>query len=174
MKNSILFKFALCMFAFTFFMTSCSKENVEVIEEEVVVIQPIMALTVNGVTTEYDAFAAYCNENGKEYLQVSNNQLLLGGELIAEDFQLNDFLIIYGNDGTNSTTLGGAAFEDVVGGTTITAIVIDAAAAITIDEANSDLAEGSMTGSFNLPSGETVDYAVTFTAEVVQVSTQCD
>jgi hypothetical protein len=174
MKNSILFKFALCMFAFTFFMTSCSKENVEVIEEEVVVIQPIMALTVNGVTTEYDAFAAYCNENGKEYLQVSNNQLLLGGELIAEDFQLNDFLIMYGADGTDTSTLGGAAFEDVVGGTTMTAIVLDGAATITIDEANSELAEGSMTGTFNLPSGVTADYTVTFTAEVIQVSTQCD
>lgn len=176
MKDSFFLKFTFCIFTLAIFMTSCSKEeNKEIIEEQVIeTVEPILLITINGVTNEYNAYASYCNDNGKEFLQVSNNQLLLDTTLIVENFQVDDFLLFYTSDGENEFALGGATFEDDFNGTPITSVILDAEAAeITIDEITSEYAKGSMTGEFTLLNGNTAPYSVEFTAEIVEVSPWC-
>lgn len=158
------------MFAFSIFMTSCAKEeNIEVVEETVEEIQPIMALTINGVTNTYDAYAAYCEENGVVSATVSNNQALLDGPINTEDLAIGDFIVLYRNDGTNPVvTLGGAGFENSNGEQWF---VLDTEATVNITEANSTVVSGDMEGTFFLgvpgPNAETADYSVEFTAEVI-------
>lgn len=173
LKFSKLFSFA---FAFTLFFASCEKENFDVVEEEVVeTIESVMALTMNGVTTEYDAYATYCaGDDGSVFLSVSNNQVLLDTVLLFDDFMVNDFLIYYGNDGVEVTTIGGATFTEDIGGTPFTSVVLDGEAVIIIEEANDQFVQGSMTGVFQLFSGDEVNYSVEFTAEVVEISPWCD
>ncbi len=170
MKNSIFFKFAFCMFALTFFMTSCSKENVEEIEETVEVIQPVMALTISGTTTNYTAYAAYCNVNGVEAVAVSNNEALLDTDVWTANLAEDDFILHYRNDGTLITTMGGAAFATEVNGQPGLTLSLDTEATVTIDEANSDFVNGSMSGTFFIdipgPNAQTADYSVEFSAEV--------
>lgn len=178
MKLSIskISKLSFFAFAFTLFFASCEKENFDVVDEVVVdTVVPIMALTMNGATTEYNAYATYCTgDDGSVFFNVSNNQLLLDTLIISDDFMVNDFLIYYANDGTEVITLGGAAFTEDLGGFEITSVVLDAEAIITIEEANSEYVQGSMSGVFRLFSGAEVPYSVEFTAEVVDVSPWCN
>ncbi|MBX2929942.1 MAG: hypothetical protein KF852_19060 [Saprospiraceae bacterium] len=178
MKLSIskVSKLSLFAFVFTLFFASCEKENFDVVDEVVVdTVVPKMALTMNGATTEYNAYATYCaGDDGSVFFNVSNNQLLLDTLIISDDFMVNDFLIYYANDGTEVITLGGAAFTEDLGGVEITSVVLDAEAIITIEEANSEYVQGSMSGVFRLLSGAEVPYSVEFTAEVVDVSPWCN
>ena len=174
MKNSILFKFALVVFALSFMMTSCSKENVEVIEEKVEALDQGMAVTLRGVTTNYDAYAAYCNDNGIESFSVSNNPDLLGNDLWSSSIAEDDFIIHYRNDGTTQFALGGATFEVELNGQTtkVLSITDDSSANITIDEANSTQVLGAMSGDFLVPIDPLAGtfnmeaFSVTFVAEV--------
>ncbi|MFK8009544.1 MAG: hypothetical protein AB8H03_24495 [Saprospiraceae bacterium] len=174
MKNSIFFKFAFCMFALTFFMTSCSKENVEVIEETVETLEIGMAVTLRGVTTTYDAYAAYCNVNGTEAYSVSNNAELLNNDIWTATLAEGDFVIHYKNDGTSEFFLGGTILEGEFNGQPITALSMTDGntANISVTEANSTQVVGSMDGDFLFITDpvtntfEMVPFAVTFTAEV--------
>ncbi len=181
MRHSFAFfgKISLLALVFVIIFTSCEKENVDVIEEEVIEeVAPIMAITIAGTTTEFDAVAAYCSsEDGRVFLQVSNNADLLGTPVQVEDFQIDDFLIFYVTDGSSEFTLGGAAFEDTISGTTTigTAVILDDSAAnVVIDEASTEeIVIGSMAGLFTLQNGEEAEYSVEFTAEVIQESPWC-
>jgi hypothetical protein len=169
-------KLAFVALAFTLFLTSCEKDNVDFVKKEVVdTFNPIMKVTIGNETKEYNAYATYCtNDDGLVFLNVSNNQLLLDTAIILEDFMVNDFLIYYTGDGTDELTIGGATFTENIGGVEFTSVVLDPAAMVTIEEANEEYVKGSMTGVFQLFSGEEVDYSVEFTAEVIAVSPFCD
>ena len=178
MKLSILKISKLSFYAavFTILFASCEKENFDVIEEEVIEnIESVMSITMRDVTTEYNAYATYCaGDDGLVFFNVSNNQLLLDTAIIVEDFMVDDFLIYYGNDGTEVASIGGAVFTENLGGFEFTYVVLDAQAAITIVEANDQYVQGSMTGVFELFSGEEVEYSVQFTAVVIDISPWCN
>jgi hypothetical protein len=177
MKLSILKirKLFLFTFAATLFLASCAKEDFDIIEEEVIEnIESVMSITMRGVTAEHNAYATYCADDGIVFLNVSNNQLLLDTAIIIEDFMVNDFLIYYAHDGTEVASIGGAVFTEDLGGFEFTYVVLDAQAAITIVEANDQYVQGSMTGVFELFSGEEVEYSVQFTAIVINISPWCN
>lgn len=179
------FKFArlfLAMFALALVSYSCEKENLDVINEEVILEEevgeftPKMTLSISGTTTEIDAFASYCEaSDGSVFLTVSNNVLLLDTLIASEEFAIDDFLIYYASDAGEGqeTSLGGAVFSDTVDGNAITSVILGPGE-VSIDEANSEFVTGSMTGTFTLGSGEVVDYSVEFSAEVVEESPWCD
>lgn len=173
MKNSIILKFALVIFFLSFIMTSCSKENVEIIEEKEVEQQstPVLLITMNGVTTQYDAYAAYCNENGVEAVAVSNNPDILDNEFwTTGSLAENDFVVHYRNDGTTEISLGGAVFNSEFMGQQILLFVQDTEATVNITDANETFVTGDMSGTFFTgipgPNATTVDYSVQFSAEV--------
>ena len=178
MKLSIskISKLSFLAFALAFFFASCEKDNFDIIEEEVVeTIEPVLALSMNGTTAEYDAYATYCaGDDGSVFFNVSNNQVLLDTALLVDDFMVNDFLIYYASDGTETITIGGAVFTEDFGGFPLTSVILDADAVITIEEANEEYVKGSMTGVFQLFSGDEVEYSVEFIAEVVAASPWCN
>jgi hypothetical protein len=168
-------KFSFFALAFTFFLVSCKKENSDVVKEEVVEnIVSKMTIKIGSRTIETNAFATYCSANGKVFFNVSNNQVLLDTALLSSDFRVDDFLINYGKVGTQVSTIGGASFTENIGGTNVTSVVFDPAATITITEANSQYVKGSMTGVFQLLSGNQATYSVQFIARVVRVSPWCN
>ena len=174
MKNSFLLRFAICLFALSTILTSCSKENTEVIEETVEVIETGMEVTLRGVTTTYDAYAAYCNTNGIESFSVSNNPNLLGNELWANSLADEDFIIHYRKDGTTEFAIGGTVLLTEFNGQPAYTISFtdDSTVDIVIDEANSTEVLGSMSGDFLefvdpiTGTFNTVPVSVTFAAEV--------
>lgn len=172
---SKIIKFSIFSFVFTFFLTSCQKDNYDEVKEEVVeTIVPKMKIQIGSRTIEHNAYATYCAANGKIFFNVSNNQVLLDTAVLSNDFKVDDFLIFYAKEGTQVSTLGGASFTENIGGTPITSVVFDPAATITIAEASAQTVKGSMTGNFQLLSGNQVPYSVEFTARVVRVSPWCN
>jgi hypothetical protein len=177
MKITVSKTIKLSFFAFVlrFFLASCEKENSDIVKEEVVdTIVSKMKIKIGGRTIEHNAFATYCNKNGKVFFNVSNNQVLLDTALVSSDFKVDDFLINYGKSGTQVSAFGGASFTENIGGTNIVSVVFDPAAAITITEANNQYVKGSMTGVFQLLSGSLAPYSVEFTAKVIRVSPWCN
>ncbi|MFM9950704.1 MAG: hypothetical protein ACKV1O_22395 [Saprospiraceae bacterium] len=170
--SKLLFLVLTAMFIFP----SCEKENIDVVEEEVVEpFNPTMTVTFRGVTTEYDAFATYCSDGaGRVFLNVSNNQLLLDSVLVAENFNVNDFLIMYEMEGEEVNSLGGAAFAENIGGVDITAFSLDTQATVVIEEANEQFVQGSMEGFFTTFSGNQYPYSIEFTAQVIAVAPWCN
>jgi len=179
MKNSIFLNLAFCILAISILMTSCTKEDVDIIEEEVIEepITPALRITMNGTTVQYDAYAAYCNANGKEYLQVSNKSELLGDTIDFTGIQQDDFLFYYIVDGGTAFAIGGTAFEDVPS-PGITTLGLDASTNANIVSLDAVSAEGDFSGQMFIPDlnggGTFVPYAAQFLAEVVQGATYCD
>jgi hypothetical protein len=173
---SKILQFSVLALVFTFSVISCKKDNSDVIKEEVIdKVDTNMKITVSGRTIQYyDAYATYCDKNGKVFFNVSNNQALLDSALVSTDFKVDDFLINYGKQGTDVSTLGGASFNENLGGINIVSVVFDPAATITITAANDQYVTGSMTGSFQLLNGTQAPYTVQFTAEVIKVSPWCN
>lgn len=169
-------KLAFVALVFTLFLTSCEKDNVDFVKKEVVdTFNPIMKVTIGNDTKEYNAYATYCtNDDGLVFFNVSNNQLLLDTTIIVEDFVVNDFLIYYTGNGIDEFTIGGATFTENFEGSEFTSVILDGEAVVTILEASNEYVTGSMTGVFQLFSGEEVDYSVEFTAKVVNVSPWCE
>jgi hypothetical protein len=165
-------KLCFLAFGFTIFLTSCKKENSDVVKEEVV--ETLMKIKIGSRTIEQNAYATYCAANGKVFFNVSNNKVLLDTALLSSDFKVDDFLINYEKEGTQVSTLGGASFTENIGGTNITSVVFDPAATITITEANSQYVKGSMTGAFQLLSGAQATYSVEFNARVIRTSPWCN
>lgn len=172
MKSLTIMKYVLCLAAFSLMMTSCSKENSE--EVEVVDKDYGMEVTIRSSSSTYDAYAAYCNENGIESFSVSNNADLLGNDVWAENIADGDFVIHYRNDGTDEVTIGGTLIESTAGGQTLKTLSLtdSSLADITIDTADASEVTGSMTGDFLVlinpltQEFETVSFSVTFAGEV--------
>jgi hypothetical protein len=178
MKLSILSVSKLLFLTLTamFFFASCTKENIDVVKEEVVgPFNSGMTVSFRGVVAEYDAFATYCSDDdGNVFLNVSNNEALLDTVILSDDFEINDFLVYYANDGEEVVSIGGAAFAEDIGGIEITAFVLDAQATIVIEEANDQYVKGSMEGVFTTFTGNQYPYTIEFTAEVVAVAPWCN
>lgn len=156
MKHLRILNFALCLFTFSLLMTSCSKENVEEIEE-VTETTYEMRVTLRSTLRSYDAFAAYCNQNGVESFSVSNNLELLDNDNWTEDIEDGDFVIHYRSDADGALSLSGAIIESTTpSGDTIKnfSTAVDdpnsgqTLATLTIDTANSTEIIGSMSGDF--------------------------
>ena len=153
-------------------MTSCSKDNVDIIEEEEIgPVESKISITMRGATVDYDAYAAYCNVDGVESLAVSNNPDILDNEFWSTgSLSENDFVVHYKNDGSVITSLGGAVFESEFMGQPILTFSLTPDATVNITASNSDFVTGDMTGSFLIgapDSPEFVDFTVDFTAEVI-------
>ena len=175
MKN--LLKFTLSLFVLSLLFTACTKEDSDLIEEKKEVIENpelVLRVTIDGETSITDAYAAYCEVDGKQAVQVSNKEVLLGDEINVENFAAGDFLVYHFVNGEDSGSIGGATFEDNDNGLPILSVILDAQAEVVIDSADEELVTGSMTGTFNLANGSTADYSVEFVAPVVQTSNLCD
>jgi len=179
MQNSIIFKSLLFMFAISLTMTSCSpEENIEQITEitEDIPLQSFMALTISGETTEYDAFATYCiNEaTGQEFLQISNDLELIEEEVSSISFDGGDFVIYQAlTNGETEASFAGAAFSEDINGTTFTNVAFSEQPVV-IDEITDTYVVGSMDGTFELFSGDIVNYSVSFVAEIIGTSPYCE
>ena len=165
-----------CLAALVLLSVSCKKENKDIIEETYEDFQPSFLVTLDGEVTEYDAYASYCNENGKQVIQIGTSPALLDTFLSSalDEMDVNDFLLIYISDENGISSIAGAKLEQVIGGQTVVSIVFSGVPVITIDEANSNYVKGSLIGDFQLLDGTFVDFAVEFSAEVIQVDSRCE
>lgn len=155
MKNSFLLRFAICLFALSTILTSCSKENSEVVEETIEEAKPLLLISMNGLTTEYNAYAAYCNNNGSEAITVSNNPALLDEFNWIGSMAADDFIILYKNDGTTEVSIGGTAFTVInTNGDEVVAAVLSGDADVNITESNSTQVAGDMSGTFTVQTDE--------------------
>lgn len=168
MTKSLIFRFTICFFSLSVLLTSCSKENSEEMETVIEDIEFIMEVTLRGETTTFDAFAAYCNENGIESFGVSNNKDLLSNEFWAGSLAADDFIINYRKDGSSEFTISGATFETTLNGVPGLIISQDLDNDVVIDEANATQVIGSLSGTFIIDplTGEMASYSATFAAEV--------
>ena len=180
MQSPIFLKSLLFLFVLSLTITSCKQDNIEEIEvfiEEIPEeeVQSVMALTINDITTNYDAYAAYCTntETGDEFIQISNNEFLLDTIVFAEDIQINDFVILTTISSEQSTSIASAVIQDSLNGVPVNNFVFDAEASILIDEINEEYVEGSMSGNFMSLSGNSISYSVEFTAEIISAVTWC-
>ncbi len=172
MKQLSILKYALSLLFFSALITSCTKENSEVIEDIVTTYE--MEVTLRGVTTTYDAYAAYCNENGIESFSVSNNLLLLGNDAWGSEITDGDFVVHYRKDATSEFSLGGTIIESTIDSmvTKTFTLTDESMIDITIDAANSTEVLGSMSGDFlvftNIINEEfdLVPFSVTFAGQV--------
>lgn len=156
--------------------TACKKENIDLIEErqETIQLETSMKITTNGQTTTVPAYAAYCNANGKEFLSVSNNQDLLDTAITIQDFRMDDFLLFYAIEASDTLTFGGNVFEDTVQGVPIVEIALSSFAEINITSITSTIATGNMSSNLLLTSGQLQNYYVEFTAAIVETSPFCN
>lgn len=180
MKILSISKYAMFLFAFGLLLTSCAKENTDE-TEEVAETNYEIEISLRGVTNTYDAYAAYCNENGIESFSVSNKLNLLDNDVWTTDIVEGDFVIHYRSDANGSFTLGGAIIESTLtDGTVIknftTAVessegenpLVD----VNITTANSTEVIGSMSGDFLVildpitQQFDQVPFAVRFAGEV--------
>lgn len=165
----------LLFFAMAFVFTSCEKENVDKIEEEVEIIETQLTINMRGVTTTTNAYAAYCNNNGKEYWGISTNQALL--ELPADMFQANegDFWIYSVVEPAGNFTLAGTATNQVFMGDSILLGATDANATLNITSNANNIVSGDASGLFFVPGDTTLgSFTVTFDADIIQTAAYCD
>ncbi len=177
--NKIL-KWTLCFFAFSAILVSCTDEVDTIIEEEEV-LETGMEVTIRGNSVSYDAYAAYCNENGVESFSVSNNLNLLDNDAWASDIAEGDFVIHYATTAEGSYSIAGAIIESTLSDGTVvknfTNAVDDqsnpsALATIEVTTANDTEVVGSMSGDFLVlldPANgdfEMVPFSATFVGEV--------
>ncbi len=167
------------LFVAGIFMVSCSKEN-EIIEEEIEeVVETTAELTINNRSFTYDAYALYCNENGKEFISVSNKIGLLGTEIFSEDLEEGDFMFLYANNDDGEYGIGGAIFTEEVTGSPFTTVSFTPDIDYTFETSDEATVSGSMSGDFLVfgPDGEPgsfLPFEVTYTAEIVGTSDECD
>lgn len=173
MKSLSNLKFAFLFLVVTATITSCSKENVEEIVETPIGTEYKMEITLRGSSTSYDAYAAYCNENGVESFSISNNAALLGNDLWSSDVADQDFVVHYRKDANSEFFLGGTIIESTFDGQPLTNFTLtdESAVDFTIDVANETEVIGSMEGDFliliNLDGAlEEVPFSVTFAGQV--------
>ncbi len=172
-KNALI----VFILALSTFFVACEEENYDAIEEteeQIEEVETNMKITFRGSTRTVDAFASYCEDNGRLFLAVSNKEELLDTTLTLDQFVTDDFLLYFARDTSGVTSIGGAAFADTLAGTPVTSTVLDPAANINIIEANSDIARGNMDGVFTLISGAEEPYSVEFVAEVVKTPPYCN
>jgi len=179
MKKSLILKSIFLMFATSLILISCApEENIEEITIETEEIpeefESVMALTINNITENYDAYAAYCYnaETGNEWIQITNNSVWLDTLVGAPDIALNDFVIYHV---TNEGQIGSFAMAVIQGesfGMTANVLVFNEADVI-IDEVNETYIKGSMKGTFAFQNNS-VDFDVEFAAEIIQASDTCN
>ena len=173
MSNFKVLTYLFCLFAFTALLSSCSKENSDEIED-IIVTEYKMDVTMRGVSVIYDAYAAYCNENGVESFSVSNNLNLLSNDAWANDISGGDFVIHYRKDDSSEFSVGGTIIESTIDGEIVKNFTLtdDSQVEIIVDTANSTEVIGSMSGNFLViadpiaPDFEFVPFSVNFAGEV--------
>jgi hypothetical protein len=177
MKYSLksIFAFAFLV-AFTLVFTSCDKQNIDEVLEEVgnvptnniqsttgTTITPVKpnnsnntaTIAFQGSSTVINAYASYCNLNNKEFLTVTNNQALLSNSSVftinSNDLDNGDFIIAYAIDTTGATPVDFVVWSNM--DTTQTPSLID----ILIDAPNTlsfsvdpvlNSVKGNMSGTF--------------------------
>ncbi len=160
-------------------LVSCSKEN-DIIEEVVEeTVETTAEFTINNRTFTYDAYAWYCNENGKEFISVSNKESLLGIEIYAENLEDGDFMFIYSNNEDGEYGLGGAVFTEEVTGSPFTTVSFTPDIEYEVSASDESTVTGSMSGSFLVFNGEGepgdfLPFEISYNAEIVGTSDQCD
>ena len=209
MKNSLKLIFSLVFLAvFTLVFTSCEKENIDEVIEEVVeeeettndipptdrdssTIGPskngvnYAAIEFQGSTTVINAYAAYCNQNNKEFLTITNNQALLSSNTVfsidIQDLNDEDFIIAYMID-----SLGGAP-QDVVLWSNVDTTQAQTQIDLLVGTSNSftfsvdtvaNTVKGNMSGMFlgGIIGGTPVNapFTIDFDASILQTHTFCD
>ena len=191
MKYSLksIFGFAFLV-AFSLMFTSCEKQNVDEIIEEVTELpaddkERKISIISQGNTTVLDAYAAYCNQNNKEYLTVTNNQALLSNTTVvsvsSDDLDNGDFVILYVIDSIGATPVDVVLWSsiDTTQSPTIIEFLAGSSSTFTfsVDPLLNEV-QGNMTGNFvtGLLGGNPVfiPFTVSFDADIVQPHTFCN
>ena len=176
MKIQSIKSICISLIAIGAILVSCKKEDIDIIEEttEPIQVDTRMKVSMAGMVDSFPAFAAYCNNNGKELLAVSNNVLLLDTTIAAPTFQPGDFILYYFQEFGVTASIGGTGFLDTVNGTPLLSTIFDMAASVNITSVTSTNVAGNMSGNFRLPSGKVEPYAVEFNALIIEKSNFCD
>lgn len=157
-------------------ITSCSSDTFEEEEKEQEVTYQ-MEVTLGTRSLSTDAFAVYCNTNGKEELRVSNNQALLDGEW-TEDLTDGDFVFVQVNDGTSEYALGGGFYSADLSGLANSILSITPDITFEVESNNGTTVDGSLSGNIFLIDidGNTafLPLSVDYTAEITGTSTFCN
>lgn len=171
--------FSFLLFA-SFLITSCSKEDsiTTTVEEEEIKTEATFAINNRSITS--DSYAAYCMDNGKEFIAISNNpDLLKGIPFEFDDLVINDYVIQYVNDpdGLGTFTLVGSSFGADLGFLDQQNL-FNAAANLTIDSNDGTTITGSTDDTFLgfNQDGElfAFPYSITFVAEIVDTPDFCN
>ena len=175
--TNYLKSFGLLFFA-CLFMASCEKDST-LLETKEEVVEPGVNMTIGTRTITTDAFALYCDENGKEGLSVSNREDLLDGTINSQDYEEGDFLFTYVADGTGTYSTGGGFFDAETIGTSFSQFILTNLLDITIDSNDGESVVGSMEGTIlalddNLELTIELPVSVVYNATVIGTSDICD
>jgi len=134
--------------------------------EEVEEYLPRFEITIDGSTTEYEGYAAYCKINDIESFSVSNNEDLLGNDLWAESLAQYDFVINYRKDQTSEFTINGTALEVNSQGQ-VDRVYQDLNGITNITQIDEKQIVGRISGNFLKDNGEVIEYSVEFASLVI-------
>lgn len=174
LSNLLCFVLFACL---TF--ASCSKEDSITDTEKETEIDLSATYELNNRSITTDAYAAFCSDNGKELLNVSNNQDLLAGfPFNSDDLQVGDFFFQYVIDGEDiAYAIGGSVFGEELGFFSVQAL-FDASSTYEISSNDGSVVSGEYSGTYLAFDDNqelfTLPYSLTFNAEIVEVAAFCD
>jgi hypothetical protein len=164
MKKSFVLNFALSVFVLTFLMFSCTKDNKDEIEETIEEL-PYLTITIDGQLETFDnAFADYCNVDGEEFVRVATDLTLLDTSLFDPPYPHGNFIGWYRDDGTEIFQSGRVSFVQMINGILDTSY-LSTTAIFDIESADDYYVKGSVMGTFETLTNDTLNYSVDFNAE---------
>ncbi len=184
MNFKLMNKIALvALFAVLLTATACNEDGEIIINTEN--LETSFKLVINENVVETDAFAAFCEVDGKEGIMIANKVENLSFPLQTENFEPGDFVYFTLKDGGDVVWgYGGQALgEDITGFTGFLSILFsDAELKIASNDGSVIIgsSEGVLYG-FDPSTSDPADpdfvefpYTSTFVAEIVQESDLCD
>ncbi len=167
--------FCIALFA-SLTIVSCSKDDSITETDKEVKLEATFDVNNRSVTT--NAYAAFCSDNGKELLNVSNNQELLKGfPFDWDDLQTDDFFFQYVIDGDVAYATGGSVFGEDLGFLDQQS-VFDAATTYDITSNDGSVVSGMYSGNFLAFNNDMelfqFPYSLSFNAEIVEVADFCN
>lgn len=174
-----LFNLRLLSFFFLLglFATSCTPDSTT-LEEVVEEVEIGMEGTIGNRSVTTDAFALFCEaSNGAIVVNLSNNIDLVSDELDFTNVSSGDFLLFFSTVDDSEFAAGGTFLTMADDGVPIDQLVIGDTELV-LDTYTETTVSGSFSGELFVfdaegPTGETVPYEFTFTAEIIGESNIC-
>jgi len=171
---NLMNKIALFAFAGLLVFSSCKKD----------ISAPINPTTsdvgfnmiVNAKVVQNDAFAAYCENDGVEFIMIANKVENLNLPLQTENFEADDYVYFTSISDESTWAYGGQALgEEVTGFAGLSILFSDTELRLTSNDGNliTGAANGTLLGMDGQGDFSEYPYAMNFVAEIVQESDFC-